>query len=86
VSDIVTQLEIRRQISACDVDLRRATEKAADAVRHISRATVLFNSPMDIDLDVVEAAMGDIRDARQAYAAALRKKQELKAALGEDGG
>ena len=84
MSDIMTQLEIRRQISACDADMRRATEKAADAVRHISRATVLFNSPMDIDLDIVEAAVADVRDARQAYSAALKRKQELKAALGEE--
>jgi hypothetical protein len=86
MTDIVTQLEIRRQISACDVDMRRATEKAADAVRHISRATALFNSPMDIDLDIVGAAIGDIRDARRAYQMALKKKQELRAVLGEDGG
>jgi hypothetical protein len=84
VGDIATQLEIRRQISACETDMRRATEKAADAVRHVSRATVLFNSPMDIDPDVVEAGVADVRDARQAYCAALRKKQELKAALGEE--
>jgi hypothetical protein len=81
----MTQLEIRRQISACDADMRRATEKAADAVRHISRATVLFNSPMDIDLDIVEAAVADVRDARQAYSASLRRKQEFRAVLGEDG-
>jgi coenzyme F420-reducing hydrogenase gamma subunit len=84
MNDIATQLEIRRQISACETDLRRATEKAADAVRHISRATVLFHSPMEIDLDIVEGAVADIRDARQAYLAALRKKQELRAALGEE--
>jgi len=78
MSDIATQLEIRRQISACESDMRRATERAADAVRHISRATVLFNSPVDIDLDVVEAAAADIRDARQAYLAALKKKNELR--------
>ncbi len=64
--------------------MRRATDRAADAVRHISRATVLFNSPMEIDLDLVTAAVADIRDARQAYVAALRKKQELKSSLGED--
>jgi hypothetical protein len=82
--DIATQLEIRRQISACETDMKRATDRAADAVRHISRATVLFNSPMEIDLDIVNAAVADIRDARQAYVAALRKKQELRAHLGED--
>jgi len=84
MADIQTQLDLRRQVSACEADMKRATDRAADAVRHISRATVLFNSPMDIDLDVVEAAVGDVRDARQAYVAALRKKQELKASLGED--
>ena len=84
MNDIATQLEIRRQITACEIDMRRATEKAGDAVRHISRSTVIFNSPLDIGLDIVEAAVADIRDARQAYSAALRKKQELKAALGED--
>ena len=84
MNDIATQLEIRRQISACETDLRRATEKAADAVRHISRATVLFNTPMDIALDVVEAAIADVRDARRAFQAALKRKQELKAALGEE--
>jgi len=84
VADIAMQLEIRRQISACDTDMKRATERAADAVRHVSRATVLFNSPMDIDLDVVEAAVADVRDARQAYISALKKKQELRATLGEE--
>ena len=84
MDDIAAQLEIRRQISACETDMRRATEKAADAVRHISRATVLFYSPMDIGLDVVVAAVADIREARLAHQAALRKKQELKAALGEE--
>jgi len=82
--DIQTQLEIRRQITACEIDMRRATGKAGDAVRHISRSTVIFKSPLDIGLDIVEAAVADIRDARQAYSAALKRKQELKAALGED--
>ncbi|MGO8702708.1 MAG: hypothetical protein ACLQVA_02735 [Candidatus Brocadiia bacterium] len=84
MADIATQLEIRRQISACEADMKRATERAADAVRHVSRATVLFNSPADIDLDLVEAAVADVRDARQAYVAALKKKQELRAVLGEE--
>jgi len=80
--DIQTQLEIRRQISACEQDMKRATERAADAVRNISRATVLFNSPMEINLDLVEAAVGDIRDARQAFITALKKRNELKVTLG----
>ena len=84
MADIVTQLEIRRQISGCETDMRRATERATDAVRAISRATVLFQSPVEINLDVVEGAVGDIRDARHAYLAALKKKQELKATLGEE--
>jgi hypothetical protein len=84
MSDIATQLEIRRQISACEADMKRATEKAADAVRHISRATVLFNSPTEIDLDVVSAAVADIRDARAAYQASLKRKNELRAQLGEE--
>ena len=84
MTDIATQLEIRRQISACEADMRRATERAADAVRHISRATVMFNSPMDIDLDMVEAARGRHPRRAAGVVAALRKKQELKAALGED--
>ena len=84
MNDITTQLEIRRQIGACETDMKRATDRAADAVRHISRATVLFNSPMDIDLNVVEGAVADVRDARQAYVAALKRKQELKSSLGED--
>ena len=84
MNDIATQLEIRRQISACEADMKRATDRAADAVRHVSRATVLFNSPMDIDLDVVSAAAADIRDARAAYQAALKRRNELRAQLGEE--
>jgi uncharacterized membrane-anchored protein len=84
MNDIATQLEMRRQISGCEADMKRATERAADAVRHISRATVLFHSPMDVDLEVVSAALGDIREARAAYQAALKRKGDLRAQLGED--
>ena len=84
MNDITTRLEIRRQVSACEADMKRATDRAADAVRHISRATVLFSSPMEIDLDVVSAAVADIRDARSAYQAALKRKNELRAQLGEE--
>jgi hypothetical protein len=84
MSDIATQLEIRRLISLCEGDMRRATERASEAARQVSRAIVLFTTPMDIDLDVVNAALSDLREARQAFAAALKRKQELKAELGED--
>ena len=83
MTDIQTQLEIRRQITNCELDMGRATDKAKEAVRQISRATVLFNTPVDIDLNIVDACVGDIRDARHAYQAALKKRQELKATLGE---
>jgi ABC-type transport system involved in Fe-S cluster assembly fused permease/ATPase subunit len=81
--DIATQLEIRRRITECEHDMRRATERATDACKTISRAIVLFNTPLDIDLDIVNAAVADIREARFAYTAAMKKRSDLRDLLGE---
>jgi hypothetical protein len=36
-----------------------------------------------INFDVLQAAVGDLRDAHQAHQAALKRRNELKASLGE---
>lgn len=84
MTDIATRVEIGRQIAAAEADMRRATDRATEIARTMSRAIVLFASPLDIDLDVLNAGIADLRDARAMYSAAAKRRHDLRELLGED--
>ena len=84
MADMQSNMEIRRQIAQAQQDMDRATERASEACRGIGREIVFLNAPTEVNLDVIEGGKADLRDAQSAYKAALKRKQELKALLGED--
>ena len=40
---------IRRQLAECDEDMKRAPERAREAVRNLHRVTGIFGAPPDAD-------------------------------------
>ena len=80
--DIESELSIRRRIGQCEQDMKRAAERSTDALTNFRRATILADTPAQIDLDLVEAAMQDLKAARVAFLAAIKEKRELESRLG----
>ena len=81
--DFQVLLEQRRQLTFADQDMRRAMERATDTARTMVTALASFQSAAEVDLDVLTAGIADLREAKLACLAAMKKRAELKAALGE---
>lgn len=75
--------EVRRQLAACEEEMKRAGERAREAVRNLHRATGIFGAPTQIDLPTAEEALAEVREAQQAYQAEANHREELRAALAD---
>ena len=81
--DVQTIIAIRQKIEYLEHDMRRAETRVNNAITELRRATMTVDRPSQIDLSVVEAAVQDLKEARDAWCGTAREKKQLEIELGD---
>jgi hypothetical protein len=77
-------LVLRGRLSEAQEELRAAESGFLNAIEALRRKIILFETPEDVDMDAVKAAIADMRSQRAAYARTREEINKLRARLGMD--